>query len=325
MTTSGAIGAKAIGPVAPMTAAHVANQLGITVNSLRGWARSYGLGPTITVGTGRHKYGPDDVHRLQVMRHLTLAGLEPAQAAQIAVEVAAHPETAELEAVSPQSQAHLRLLPPVEVSDVERAVDKAITAALASSFAKTVSALKASGLFLDDDGEFDPIKWWLELALPALAGVAERVVLNPPGNAPEAVVTAAVLRVMTEILNEHDHWIRGDGGLPSSHPARFQSLVLIFAPPSDLIALQAHALALAIVVGGAAARIVSGPITPAKVEEVIELTRPAVVVVEGSENDGLLAQLALQWPNLPLVAARDAPAPDADFAALVAQVRHVID
>ncbi|HEY6795934.1 MAG TPA: MerR family transcriptional regulator, partial [Kineosporiaceae bacterium] len=68
-----------------LTVAAVARRLGVAPSTLRTWDRRYGLGPSAHTAGSHRRYGPDDLHRLTVMRALTLEGVPPAEAAQIAL------------------------------------------------------------------------------------------------------------------------------------------------------------------------------------------------------------------------------------------------
>lgn len=73
---------------APLTVAAVARTLGVAASTLRTWDRRYGLGPSGHQAGSHRRYTPDDVARLQTMRHLTLRGVAPADAARIATQAA---------------------------------------------------------------------------------------------------------------------------------------------------------------------------------------------------------------------------------------------
>jgi DNA-binding transcriptional MerR regulator len=68
-----------------LTVAAVARRLGVAPSTLRTWDRRYKLGPSEHTAGSHRRYGPDDVARLVVMRRLTLDGVPPAEAAQIAL------------------------------------------------------------------------------------------------------------------------------------------------------------------------------------------------------------------------------------------------
>jgi MerR family transcriptional regulator, light-induced transcriptional regulator len=81
--------ASGAAPQPVLTVAAVARRLGVAPSTLRTWDRRYGLGPSAHTAGSHRRYGPDDVHRLGVMRSLTLEGVPPAEAAQIALGPAA--------------------------------------------------------------------------------------------------------------------------------------------------------------------------------------------------------------------------------------------
>jgi MerR family transcriptional regulator, light-induced transcriptional regulator len=72
-------------PQPVLTVAAVARRLGVAPSTLRTWDRRYGLGPSAHTAGSHRRYGPGDLHRLSVMRGLTLEGVPPAEAAQIAL------------------------------------------------------------------------------------------------------------------------------------------------------------------------------------------------------------------------------------------------
>jgi DNA-binding transcriptional MerR regulator len=69
--------------------AAVARRLGVAPATLRTWDRRYGIGPVDHVPGQPRRYSPDDVARLEMMRHAMIQGATPADAA-------AHARTAPL-------------------------------------------------------------------------------------------------------------------------------------------------------------------------------------------------------------------------------------
>jgi DNA-binding transcriptional MerR regulator/methanogenic corrinoid protein MtbC1 len=76
-------------PTPTLTVAAVARRLGVAPATLRTWDRRYGLGPSSHIAGSHRRYTPADVACLVVMRRLTLDGVPPADAAQIARSTAA--------------------------------------------------------------------------------------------------------------------------------------------------------------------------------------------------------------------------------------------
>jgi DNA-binding transcriptional MerR regulator len=72
-------------PVASLTVAAVARRLGVAPATLRTWDRRYGLGPSQHTAGAHRRYTPRDVDRLGIMRRLTMEGVNPAEAARVAL------------------------------------------------------------------------------------------------------------------------------------------------------------------------------------------------------------------------------------------------
>jgi len=245
----------------------------------------------------------------------------------------------------------LRLLPKIQVDPEEAAVDAAVDAALETDFRRTVAALRRPISAVADEhgaevgavGADDAENWWINVAVPVLTEVAKRVVLTEPGQSPAAVVDAAILDVISWLLEQHEEAETAAGALPPAHPARLKRLVLIVASASEPQAVRDHALAMALVFSGAAARVVSGPITRQKLKQLIKLTQPAVIVVpkcphaldcpdgargpSGSGRPSLrcperqqIEALADLFPHIPVVEAPATTTGGSSFTALVNRV-----
>ncbi|NYD21993.1 MerR family transcriptional regulator [Kineococcus aurantiacus] len=84
-------GQQPLAPQAPrmtLTVAAVARRLGVAPATLRTWDRRYGLGPSEHTAGAHRRYSSSDLARLVVMRRLTLEGVAPAEAAQLAATTA---------------------------------------------------------------------------------------------------------------------------------------------------------------------------------------------------------------------------------------------
>ena len=70
-----------------LSVAAVARRLGVAPSTLRTWDRRYGLGPSSHQAGAHRRYTAADLERLVVMRRLTLEGIQPAEAARIAMAI----------------------------------------------------------------------------------------------------------------------------------------------------------------------------------------------------------------------------------------------
>src|ERR1700759_4444628 len=71
-------------PDAGLSAGEAARRIGVAVTTIRTWDRRYGLGPSYRE-PGRHRrYSEHDLARLELMRRLTVDGVDAAEAARIA-------------------------------------------------------------------------------------------------------------------------------------------------------------------------------------------------------------------------------------------------
>jgi DNA-binding transcriptional MerR regulator len=115
-TPSGS-GADDLGP--RLSVAAVARRLGVAPSTLRTWDRRYGLGPSSHRAGSHRRYTTVDLERLNAMRRLTVEGVQPAEAARIAMAAGigrvvrvSRPTIANPAATGAQAMSHGSAAPP---------------------------------------------------------------------------------------------------------------------------------------------------------------------------------------------------------------------
>ncbi|MBX9247007.1 MerR family transcriptional regulator, partial [Actinotalea ferrariae] len=162
-----------------LTVAAVARRLGVAPATLRTWDRRYGLGPSEHMAGSHRRYSSSDVSRLLVMRRLTLEGVAPSEAARAALTsteavVAPTPGPTTTEVMDAYSDA------------VPMAPDPAALVSAATHFDNAAVRWMLARVHARD-----VIAWWSELVAPALRLLAERAVLERPGESAAPALEAA--------------------------------------------------------------------------------------------------------------------------------------
>lgn len=246
-----------------LTVAAVARRLGVAPATLRTWDRRYGLGPSEHSAGAHRRYSAIDVERLLVMRRLTLDGVAPAESARIALAT-------DLGAGA-RAENHDPASTPSAVVDAALAGDVALCARLLSL-----------------EGRPDVAGWWTDLVEPALAALARRTVVDPPGvDAVAAVHTGA----LAALAARH---------APLAGARR--PVVLVLVAPPESRPLVAHAIAGALAAHDVDARIVGGPVGAHHVAELVAMTRARAVITLGRRADAdleIVDRLARDQPELP--------------------------
>ncbi|WP_188037615.1 MerR family transcriptional regulator, partial [Actinotalea sp. JY-7885] len=170
-------GTAASGP--SLTVAAVARRLGVAPATLRTWDRRYGLGPSEHMAGAHRRYSAHDLSRLLVMRRLTLEGVAPSEAARAALESDEAPATA------PTGPTTAEVLDAYSDA-VPMAPDPAGLVAAAGHFDNAAVRWMLARVHARD-----VIAWWSELVAPALQLLAERAVLERPGESAAPVLEAA--------------------------------------------------------------------------------------------------------------------------------------
>ena len=251
-----------------LSVAAVARRLGVAPGTLRTWDRRYGLGPSEHAAGAHRRYGSTDLARLIVMRRLTIDGVAPSEAAEIAR--AARPDVL----FGPLSS-------PAVGGDADPvAADAVVDAALAAD-GPELGRLLALRLGAD------VLQWWATLVEPAFAALGRRTIVDRPGVAPVlALATAATAAVQAAV--------------PPAASGR--PVVLVFAPGPRVLLVGVHVVAAALAERGADARVVTGVLSPRRAAELVALTRAgAVITVADSQAPDLapVEHLAAQRPDVP--------------------------
>ncbi|HEY8721011.1 MerR family transcriptional regulator [Pengzhenrongella sp.] len=262
------------GPEPPALAvAAVARRLGVAPATLRTWDRRYGLGPSAHTAGSHRRYTIEDVARLLVMRRLTIDGVAPVDAARSARAMdrvrGRAPGAARRAGARRDEIARPGLLVEAALHDDDRGCRRLLGAAAV-----------------------DVATWWTELLEPARSSLAARTELARPGEDPEWVLDTAALAVLAAR--------RVPDGV---RPGVGHRLALLLAPPRERRPLVLHVLAAALADEGMEARVVTGPVDPRRVLELVAMSRPVAVVLLSEHADPdltVLAELTAAEPDLPL-------------------------
>ncbi|WP_185972486.1 MerR family transcriptional regulator [Georgenia yuyongxinii] len=234
--------------------AAVAARLGVAASTLRTWDRRYGLGPSSHEAGSHRRYTPADVARLERMRHLTLQGVAPSDAARAALSsdpaapLEDHPWPRRLQESGAEEPAHLeRLL-----------VDPLSLAAAALE----PDAPRVHRMLDQEVRDAGIVKAWTGLAKPALAMLAQRERSDRPGVDPEGVIATAVLTAVREVSSAAEraresgvHLLRpGDGPTASASQTASAGRTALLCAAQDR-RLRAHVIGGGLAERGVRARV----------------------------------------------------------------------
>lgn len=218
----------------PLTVAAVAARLGVAASTLRTWDRRYGLGPTAHEAGAHRRYSPDDVARLERMRHFTLQGVAPADAARAAMSA----DPADL-----QQAPSLDGAPGPAVPHEPLLVDPLSLAAAAME----PDQPRVQRMLAQEVREKGIVRAWTALARPALSMLGKRDRSDRPGVDPEEMVQAAVLTAVRDVTAQAE---RGHHARTGAEPRR---TVLLCAGHDHR--LRAHVIGGALAERGVSARV----------------------------------------------------------------------
>ena len=241
----------------PLTVAAVAHRLGIAPATLRTWDRRYGLGPQEHTLGAHRRYTPADVARLQTMRRLTLEGVPPGDAAQVALRALLVEAPATLRASPNGSGPGGRVLAVPGSSDAVRGLGRA---AMALDTAEVTRLLRRQ---VDANGV---LHTWDHILRPVLVAVGARWAVTGEGIEVEHLLSdcaAAVLRRESDVASP----------VPGRRP------VLLACAPDEQHALPLFALGAGLAERGIATRTL-GPAMPAPaLRAAVRRTGPAALFI----------------------------------------------
>jgi DNA-binding transcriptional MerR regulator len=268
-----------------LTVAAVARRLGVAPATLRTWDRRYGVGPSEHAAGSHRRYTPADVHRLEVMRRLTLDGVTPAEAARLARAGSTSYPAAEPVATTGVRGSGGRVIALPGADPPVRGLARA---------AMALDAPSARRIVREHLERFGATWTWENLLVPVLVGVGDRWEATGNGVDVEHVLSEAVLGALQSTARERPE------------PANARP-VLLAGAPSEQHTLPIHMLGYALAERRVASRILGGrvpvdaladavrrsgasavfvwahrpDVVPPDLLASIPMTRPAVVVVVG--------------------------------------------
>ena len=251
-----------------LTVAAVARRLGVAPATLRTWDRRYELGPSEHAAGAHRRYGSIDLARLIVMRRLTIDGVAPAEAAEIARSARADDVFGPLAA-------------PGAVQDTDPVASDAVVDAALGSDVEELGRLLA---LLPGD---DVLRWWATLVEPAISALSRRTVVDRPGVSPMLALGAAAVTALQAAVPP------AVGGRP---------VIFVLAPGVRIGLVGVHAVAAALAERGADARVVSGLLPARHAVELVAMTRAGAVitVTDALEPDlSAVERLAEERPDVP--------------------------
>ena len=225
-----------------LTVAAVARRLGVAPATLRTWDRRYGLGPSEHEAGSHRRYTSADVTRLMVMRHLTLEGVAPVEAARVALATAVDEEaTVPVTLLSPRQATRrsdvLRPAQRANEDDEPPAVRDALTLERAArGLSRAATALDPDECrrivrrHLERHGTADT---WQRLVAPVMSAIGQRWEATGEAIEVEHLLTECVVDVMRDV-------VRGVRTPRNARP------VVLAAAEDDLHGLPLHVLAAAL-------------------------------------------------------------------------------
>jgi DNA-binding transcriptional MerR regulator len=230
-------------PDADLSAGEAARRIGVAVTTIRTWDRRYGLGPSYHQ-PGRHRrYSERDLARLQLMRRLTIDGVDAAEAARIAKATKDPVAQAPVDS-TPQ--------PPARTPGTAKGLRRAALALNPAEVDRLLSLALADGV----------VRAWAAVIAPTLRGLGSRYAAGGRYIAAEHLLSGAVSAALARVPR------------PPTRPR-----VLLACASTEQHSLPLEALAAALAECGVASRML-GPRVPVNaLRDALARTGPDAVLV----------------------------------------------
>lgn len=289
------MGGSALPPAARWTVAAVARRLGVAPATLRTWDRRYGLGPSEHEAGAHRRYSAQDVERLTTMRRLTLDGVPPAVAAQVAL--------AAPDAGGGSDGADTRALPdrdgglgaPARGGPGGRVLALPGASAAVRGLGRAAMALDAQVLtdtLREQVARYGVLHTWDHVLRPLLVAVGSRWAATGEGVEVEHLLSECAAGVLREVA-----------GRAQEPPGRRP--VLLASAPGEQHALPLHAVAAGLGERGIATRTLGAAMPGDALCAAVRRTGPSVLFLWSqlaeTADAGVLDALPLTRPATALV------------------------
>lgn len=263
-------------PEAGLSAGEAARRIGVAVTTIRTWDRRYGLGPSYRE-PGRHRrYSEDDLARLELMRRLTVDGVDAAEAARIALAAGdpagqAPPDSAQAPADSGA---------PVRAHGTVKGLRRAALALDPADVDRLLGLAFADGV----------VPAWTKVIAPALRGLGSQFAIAGRYIAAEHLLSFAVSAALARVPRPHT-----------------RPRVLLACTPDEEHSLPMEALAAALAERGVASRMLGARVPVNALRDALARTGPAAVLIwahsPATADGGQVAAAAEARPRPAVVAA----------------------
>ena len=253
-----------------LTVAAVARRLGIAPATLRTWDRRYGLGPNEHQSGAHRRYTRGDLARLSLMRRLTLEGMPPGEAAQLAIAAAPDEAEAALSAALAEPDVPLTDRPEPGRAGGGRVVALPHADPAARGLARAAMSLDAAACIEILTADIDArgvIGTWETMLRPVLAAMGERWAVTGQGIDVEHLLSEAVLTVLR-------------GVRPAAATAAVSSrFALLAGAEAEQHVLPLHVLAAALAERRVPARVLGAAMPREALAAAVRRSGPAAVFV----------------------------------------------
>lgn len=171
-----------------LTVAAVARRLGIAPATLRTWDRRYGLGPSAHSQGEHRRYNSLDLARVMMMRKLIIAGMSPANAAQVAIEIQDED----------QSQGSIAQLLPKEFEIREDLVDSLMRAS------QSLDRPFIENLLANEIQNSGVVATWSEVIVPSLIIIGDEWALKGTGIEIEHMFSEIIKNLLQQVVVKAD-------------------------------------------------------------------------------------------------------------------------